>query len=187
MVSAPAALLAFARSVLDGWDPLMVDTTAHVVYKFSSFTLDPEWALLTDDGQQVTLRPKSFALLLLLIKNVGRLLSNETIMDALWPKTFVTCNSISQCIHEIRTALGPSACHALRTSPRRGYIFVANVCVMPSHSYWKVAADSASDTQERVVDLAPGRAGDVGEQRAKLAGEPLRGDPREIRMRPMEP
>jgi DNA-binding winged helix-turn-helix (wHTH) protein len=100
------------------------------VYRFGSFTLDlGSGALLAADGEERPLRPKSFALLRLLVENTGRLLSQEVIMEALWPNVSVTENSITQCIHDIRRALGVEAHQALRTRPRRGYLFTLDIVV----------------------------------------------------------
>jgi DNA-binding winged helix-turn-helix (wHTH) protein len=97
-------------------------------YRFGSFALDLErGALLAADGQERPLRPKSFALLRLLVENAGRLMSQDEIMQALWPDVFVTENNVTQCIHDIRTALGCEAHRTLRTRPRRGYLFVSDI------------------------------------------------------------
>jgi DNA-binding winged helix-turn-helix (wHTH) protein len=99
-----------------------------VVYRFGSFVLDLEQgALLAADGREMRLRPKSFALLRLLVENTGRLLSHEAVMEAIWPNVFVTENNITQCIHDIRRVLGSDAHRVLRTRPRRGYLFTSEV------------------------------------------------------------
>src|SRR5215213_4685298 len=100
----------------------------HVAYRFGCFTLDlARGALLAPDGVELHLRPKSFALLQLLVENAGRLLDRDTIMRAVWRDVFVTDESISQCVHDIRRALGDEAQGLLRTVPRRGFLFAAEV------------------------------------------------------------
>jgi class 3 adenylate cyclase/DNA-binding winged helix-turn-helix (wHTH) protein len=97
-------------------------------YRFDRFVLDlHRGALLVLDGVELPLRPKSFALLQLLVENAGRLLDRDTIMGAVWPDVFVTDDAISQCIHDIRRVLGDEAQRLLRTVPRRGYLFAAAV------------------------------------------------------------
>src|SRR6185437_1821767 len=92
-----------------------------MVYHFGRFTLDlARGALLAPDGTELPLRPKSFALLQLLVENAGRLLDRNTIMQAVWPDVFVTDDSITQCVHEIRRVLDDEAQRLLRTVPRRG-------------------------------------------------------------------
>ena len=97
-------------------------------YRFDRFVLDlRRGALLALDGEELLLRPKSFALLRLFVENAGRLLDRDTIMAAVWPDVFVTDDLITQCVGDIRRALGDAAPRLLRTVPRRGYLFAAEV------------------------------------------------------------
>src|SRR4051812_12624269 len=99
-----------------------------VAYRFDRFTLDlARGALLASDGAELPLRPKSFALLQLLVENAGRLLDRDAIMRAVWPDVFVTDDSITQCVHDIRRAFGDDTQRLLRTVPRRGYLLAAEV------------------------------------------------------------
>ena len=97
-------------------------------YRFDRFTLDPDrGALLGPDGTELTLRPKSFALLQLFVENAGRLLDRDAIMTAVWPDVFVSDDSITQCVRDIRRAFGDESQTLVRTIPRRGYVFSAEV------------------------------------------------------------
>jgi TolB-like protein len=60
-----------------------------------------------------------------MLEHAGRLVSREAIIEALWPNIFVTDDSLTQCVHDVRHALGRESRHLLRTIPRRGYIFEA--------------------------------------------------------------
>jgi len=109
-------------------EPAMASAAQYSAYRFGSFILNLEQgALLTADGAEIPLRPKSFALLQLLVENAGRLLSREAILETLWPDLFVTEYNVTQCIHDIRAALGPGSHQMLRTLPRRGYLFATEV------------------------------------------------------------
>jgi DNA-binding winged helix-turn-helix (wHTH) protein len=111
----------------------MASAARYGAYRFGSFTVSLEkGALLAADGTELPLRPKSFALLQLLAENAGRLLSRETILETLWPDLFVTEDNVTQCIHDIRTVLGPGSQQMLRTLPRRGYLFAAEVIGVPA-------------------------------------------------------
>src|SRR4051794_7209326 len=111
----------------------MTNSTRYTAYLFDSFTLDLDrGALLAPDGVEMPLRPKSFALLRLLVENAGRLVSRQTIMAALWPNVFVTDDNVTQCIRDIREALGADAQRILRTLSRRGYLFTSNVVAVPA-------------------------------------------------------
>jgi TolB-like protein/DNA-binding winged helix-turn-helix (wHTH) protein/tetratricopeptide (TPR) repeat protein/rhodanese-related sulfurtransferase len=108
----------------------MNSAAQEAVYRFGSFTLDlRRGALLATDGAEISLRPKPFALLEMLVENAGRLLSREAILAAVWPNVYVTDDNITKAIHDIRGALGDDAYKILRTVPRRGYIFAPIVNV----------------------------------------------------------
>lgn len=49
-------------------------------------------------------------------------MSREAIMSRVWPKTTVTEDSVTQCIREIRAALGEDGHRLLKTFPKRGYM-----------------------------------------------------------------
>ncbi|MCU0944556.1 MAG: winged helix-turn-helix domain-containing protein [Rubritepida sp.] len=72
-------------------------------------------------GRETALRPKTFALLELLLAEAGRVVTRAEILDAVWPGVFVTDDSITQCVVELRQALGPEAAR-LKTVPKRGYL-----------------------------------------------------------------
>ena len=95
---------------------------------FDRFALDlARGALLADSGAEVPLRPKSFALLRLLVENAGRLLDRDTIMAGVWPDVVVTDKSIAQCVRDIRKTLGDETQRLLKTVPKRGFLLAAEV------------------------------------------------------------
>jgi DNA-binding winged helix-turn-helix (wHTH) protein/TolB-like protein/Tfp pilus assembly protein PilF len=105
----------------------MTIVTQRGIYRFGDLVLDlGNETLRVAGGTSVTLRPKSFALLRLLIENAGRLVTRDMIMKVLWPQVFVTDDSITQCVLDIRRALGDLHVY-LKTVRRRGYIFEPDV------------------------------------------------------------
>src|SRR5262245_59770089 len=95
-------------------------------WRFDRFTLDlARGALLDPDGAEIPLRPKSMALLRVLIENAGRVVDRDTIMEAVWPSVIVTDESITQCVRDLRKTLGDEAQALLRTVPKRGYLLAA--------------------------------------------------------------
>jgi TolB-like protein len=112
------------------------------IYRFDRFTLDlVRGMLLAEDGSELSLRPKSFALLHHFVVNAGRLVDRDELMQTVWPGIFVTDDSIAQCITEIRRALGGDGQRLLRTIPRRGYRLAVSVSTADSA---KVAVASES-------------------------------------------
>ena len=100
---------------------------SHKTYWFEGFILDLERACLKRDRQEIKLRPKSFESLKYLIENRGRLVTKDQLMHAVWPDSFVTDDSLVQCVRDIRRSLGDNSQHFIKTVPRRGYIFEAEV------------------------------------------------------------
>jgi TolB-like protein/DNA-binding winged helix-turn-helix (wHTH) protein/Tfp pilus assembly protein PilF len=92
-------------------------------YAFASFRLDLELGALLRHGTPVALRPKSFDVLLYLVHHPQRLVSREELIEAVWPGVVVIDNSLTQCLIEIRRALGDDGKTMVRTVQRRGYVF----------------------------------------------------------------
>ena len=80
-------------------------------YQFGGYLLDANRRRLTRDGHPVPLAPKTFDLLLLLVRNPGRAFSKSELMAALWPDTFVEEANLSFQISMLRKALGGGGEH----------------------------------------------------------------------------
>ena len=78
-------------------------------------------------GEEVKLRPKVYETLKYLVEHPGRLIGKQELMQAVWPDAFVTDDSLVQCTLELRRALEDRNQQLLKTVPRRGYLFVAEV------------------------------------------------------------
>jgi DNA-binding winged helix-turn-helix (wHTH) protein/TolB-like protein/Flp pilus assembly protein TadD len=130
----------------------------NAVYRFGSFVLDPgRGALLKPNGAEIPLRAKSFALLHLMVEHAGLLLARATIMETLWPNIHVTDDNITQCIHEIRDALGCESRHLLRTVPRRGYIFNAAIVRQQPKTFTEVGGvDGGAPSQCSAAGVGSG-------------------------------
>jgi len=96
-------------------------------YQFGEFTLHVGRGCLLRRAQEVKLRPKVYEALKYLVLNPGRLIGKQEFMQAIWPDSFVTDDSLVQCTIELRRALGDHDQQLLKTVPRRGYIFTAQV------------------------------------------------------------
>jgi DNA-binding winged helix-turn-helix (wHTH) protein len=73
------------------------------------------------------LSPKAFEVLAYLVEHHGRLVTKTALIEAVWPDTAITDNSLAQRLLEIRRALGDDSQHMIRTVSRRGYVFAAPV------------------------------------------------------------
>lgn len=96
-------------------------------YRFDRFVVDARSANLRRDGTAVPLRPKSFDVLLYLVRNRGRLVSKDELFDKVWTNVVVTDNSLVQCIKEVRQALGDDSQTMVETVAKRGYVFTPPV------------------------------------------------------------
>jgi TolB-like protein/DNA-binding winged helix-turn-helix (wHTH) protein/Flp pilus assembly protein TadD len=104
----------------------------HQTLSFDGFTLDlTRGCLLGRGGEEKKLRPKSFEVLRHLVENSGRLVSKDELLSSLWSDTAVTDDSLVQCLMEVRRALGDAGQRLIKTVPRRGYIFEAEVTTLP--------------------------------------------------------
>ena len=98
--------------------------------RFGYCTLDDgRGVLLAPNGTETLLRPKTLELLRLFLRNPGRVVGRSEILDAVWPGLFVSDDSITQCVVELRRAMGEVGTALLRTVPRRGYLLQAPVMV----------------------------------------------------------
>ena len=104
---------------------------ANGLYEFGSFRLDPAKRLLSRTGEPVTLAPKTFDLLLLLVDSEGRVLTKKELMNSLWADTFVEEASLSYQIATLRKALGDEADEWIETVPKHGYRFAAPITKIP--------------------------------------------------------
>ena len=98
-----------------------------VAYRFDRFILNIERGCLQSAGADLELRPKAFVLLLYLVRHAGKLASKDELVSIVWPDVCVSDDSLAQCVREVRHLLGDETQRFIRTVPRRGYIFVAEV------------------------------------------------------------
>jgi len=97
--------------------------------RFDRYVLDLERGCLLFDNNEISLRPKTFALLHYLVENPGRLVSKDELFATVWPKLNVTDDALVQSIGELRKALGDDGRRLIKTVPRRGYRFEAEVTI----------------------------------------------------------
>jgi TolB-like protein/DNA-binding winged helix-turn-helix (wHTH) protein/Flp pilus assembly protein TadD len=96
---------------------------------FKTFRLDTANHMLWRDGDRVPIAPKGFDVLAYLVEHAGRVVTQDEILEALWPETYVNPEVLRKYILEIRRALGdrPNNPEFIETLPKRGYQFIAAV------------------------------------------------------------
>ncbi|MBV8436275.1 MAG: winged helix-turn-helix domain-containing protein [Silvibacterium sp.] len=100
---------------------------------FKAFRLDTANHILWRDGDRVSIAPKSFDVLAYMVEHAGRVVSQDEILEALWPETYVNPEVLRKYILEVRKTLGDRAesPEFIETVPKRGYRFVAPVTAVP--------------------------------------------------------
>jgi predicted ATPase len=97
--------------------------------QFGCFQLDTRNECLWQNGAQIGLTPKLFAVLRYLVENPQRLVTHNELLDKLWPETYVQPQVLRTYVLELRKLLGDSveSPRFIRTVPGRGYWFLAQV------------------------------------------------------------
>src|ERR1700742_3651219 len=106
-----------------------VSNEEKTVYRFEGFELDPIRRLLLKDGLPVQLTPKTLETLLVLVRNSGRVMSKDEVMQAIWRDTIVEETNLAHNISSLRKIFGQKGGENrfIVTVPARGYSFVAEV------------------------------------------------------------
>ncbi|HEX8287720.1 MAG TPA: winged helix-turn-helix domain-containing protein, partial [Pyrinomonadaceae bacterium] len=104
-------------------------STKENIYQFDDISVDCENFRVRKNGQNVTLTPRAFDVLTLLIKNEGRVVEKQEIFEIVWKDTFVSDNALTKIIKEIRHAIIDDAAHPryIETVPKRGYRFIGKI------------------------------------------------------------
>jgi predicted ATPase/DNA-binding winged helix-turn-helix (wHTH) protein len=115
--------------------------------QFEAFRMDAANGRLWRDNRPIVLAPKPFSVLEYLVTNSGRLITQDELLDALWPETYVQPQVLRTYMLELRKALGDDAANPrfIQTLPKRGYCFVATVTDLTAGE--RVAPPSSAPAQ----------------------------------------
>jgi DNA-binding winged helix-turn-helix (wHTH) protein/tetratricopeptide (TPR) repeat protein len=140
-------------------------------FLFGPFRLDLANESLWRERKEIRLHPKAFALLRFLVERAGQTVSKETLLQAVWPKVYVTDAVLSVYIAEIRKALGddPKEPKFIETMHRRGYRFIAAITPVPQPASTETAAASEATLKPMSREAA-----------TMIGSQPLVGRGREI-------
>jgi DNA-binding winged helix-turn-helix (wHTH) protein len=107
----------------------MMKGRAKRFYVFGVFRIDVTERILFGEKGVVSLTPKAFDTLLVLVQNSGHVLSKDELMGLVWPDSFVEENNLAQNISALRKALGETGGGQkfIETVTKRGYRFIGNV------------------------------------------------------------
>src|ERR1700733_11920988 len=127
-------------------------------YEFGPFGGDPARETLLKEGLSVPLTPKTFQILLVLVRHGKEIVTKDDLMKTVWPDTFVEEANLSRNIFMLRKALGETAQdhRYIVTVPGRGYRLAENVHLVPGQEF-AIAAASHSRVQIDVKETRPWR------------------------------
>lgn len=113
------------------------------VYEFGHFRLNPPERLLLHGTTSVSLTPKVFDTLVVLVRNSGHVVSKDELMREIWPDTNVEEANLTQNVSMLRKVFAQH--HQgkiyIETIPKLGYRFIADVR--------KVAIESNESAEEQ--------------------------------------
>src|SRR6266404_769163 len=96
---------------------------------FQSFRLDTANQCLWHGEERVPIPPKAYDVLRHLVENPGRLVTQNELLEAMWPETYVNPEILRKSILDIRKSVGdrPDRPVFIETVTKRGYRFIAPV------------------------------------------------------------
>ena len=102
------------------------------IYEFGPYHVNADRRLLLRDGEVVPLTPKCFEILLAFVESSGEVVGKETLLERVWPDSFVEEGNLTYNISILRKALGERAGEHqyIATVPGRGYKFVETVSIV---------------------------------------------------------
>jgi DNA-binding winged helix-turn-helix (wHTH) protein/tetratricopeptide (TPR) repeat protein len=98
-------------------------------FHIDKWLIEPQLNRISNEQQEVILVPKVMSLLLLLVEHAGEPVSQQTILDHIWPEQVVSDSSIYQAIAQLRKAFGDSARkkYFIERVSGKGYRLIAKV------------------------------------------------------------
>jgi len=133
------------------------------ISSFDEFEIDRENFRVLKSGEPISLSPRAFDVLLMLMGNAGRVVEKQEIFNSVWKDTFVGDNALTKVIKEIRHALTDDATnpHYIETVPKRGYRFIAKISEIgsPIGSVLQQVPETSTGSAE--ADQRPHRSNSV--------------------------
>jgi Tol biopolymer transport system component/DNA-binding winged helix-turn-helix (wHTH) protein len=104
-----------------------------VKYRWDDFVLDLDGFRLERGGIPLSLEPKAFNLLAMLVERPGHVFTKQEIFERIWPNTAVTDHALTRVVAQLRRVLGDEARDGryIETVPTRGYRWLPKVEPVP--------------------------------------------------------
>jgi len=117
------------------------------IYQCDDIVVEPRAHRLERAGKAVSVEPKAYAVLVVLLQQAGEVVGKDALLDAAWGHRHVTPGVLTRAISQLRHALGDCASEPryIATVHSLGYRFVGDVRRAPS---------AASPANEPMPDVA---------------------------------
>ncbi len=124
-------------------------------YRFSDIVVDAVAHTISRNGLAVAVEPKAFAVLLVLLRHAGQLMTRDELLDAVWGHRHVTPGVLTRSISQLRAALDDRAePHFLQTQHAVGYRFVGDLLEFPALPQARLTAPVAAPEESGAVRVA---------------------------------
>lgn len=122
-----------------------------MIYQFGPFDLDVARRELKRDGSLVAIEPQVFDVLTVLIEARDRVVSRDELLDAVWRGRIVSEATLASRLNAARAAVGDTGAEQrmIRTLPRRGFRFVADVRAVTDRPFEVSGSSSQEQAWER--------------------------------------
>jgi TolB-like protein len=97
-----------------------------MIYKFDEFTINTAKREVRRGSEAVKIEPRAYELLAFLIENRDRAIGKDELQDEVWG-TIVSDSAMTRSVMKLRKSLGDTNDSIIKTVPRFGYRFVAEV------------------------------------------------------------
>ena len=125
----------------------------HTDFVIGDWCVSTKLNRISKDGQTVSIKHKSMAVLVLLADAEGEVLTRDEIMDGVWPGLEVTDDVLTQAVHELRNAFDDDARHPriIETIPRVGVRLIAPTTVAEEELPASNIVDSVAQPARRYL------------------------------------
>jgi DNA-binding winged helix-turn-helix (wHTH) protein len=108
-------------------------------FRLDTLEVDPHSGLVSGPGGREALDPKVMAVLVLMTRHMGQIVSRDELMARLWPNRVVTDDAVTRCFYMLRRQLSQAGGDRryrkmIETLPKRGYRFNGEIAALETRS-----------------------------------------------------
>ena len=97
--------------------------------QLGDFVINKNLSSISVNGENLSLEPKLFDLLMLFCEHGDQIISRQQILEKIWPNSIVTDNAVNKIVASLRKVLkdAPRSPKYIQTVPKRGYRLMVEV------------------------------------------------------------